>query len=180
MSSTTITALMPATTFTLDKNKNMTAGYLTEPPYPTSYDFDLEEYLMADLFEENKEQSVFDMPSLDGSSNDLPIVFNLPLSSAPSASDIKREYPRDAEDTLESTTNSMGLKRGRPRLKESSSESITDPSLESRREKNRKAAQRCRDRREARVRELEAEVERLKRERDQMMAELVRLSTVRS
>lgn len=127
-------------------------------------DFDLEEYISAEFLD---------------TSDTTPITGELDLFLA-------SLHPyRSTSDTPGTTTTTdtapdqqpTTTKRGRPRK-----DSDTDPAPyptssaeKSRRERNRLAAQRCRERRLARVEELEAEVEQLRREKEAMMAELIRL-----
>lgn len=125
-------------------------------------DFDLDQYIRTELLEPAAQPCDMPDPTDYIALAELDSFFS--KLQSPNAVDNKasvikpyrREEPR----------------RGRPRQASDTSE---NPGVFARRERNRQAAQRCRDRRLARLEELEAEIEILRQEKEMMMAELVRL-----
>lgn len=148
-------------------------------------DFDLSEYILEERID-GLQDPALDMP--DPSDLDsffaelmLPVQAPRPYSPTPLPTALRSTAPagptfRQVSQTVASSPTSSQSQpqgqRGRPRK---ASDSTENASTCTRRERNRQAAQRCRERRQARVDELEAEIELLRTEREAMLAELVRL-----
>jgi hypothetical protein len=158
----------------------------------TLTDIDLEEFIRADLLAGNPELDALDMPSPEGIiepglrnfdsliSSFFPPSFRMPIGvvrpveerigDQPNPPSQSKAIPLDSRH--QDSTFTLEVRRGRPRKEPDAQE---DPYTQHRRERNRLAARRCRVRRQAKIEELEAEIEQLRQERGVMMAELIRL-----
>lgn len=160
-------------------NNNNNKLYCAPPAATTSPldDYDLEEYIAAEFL---------DVPAADTVTGELD-RFLASLYAAPyrSCETVGPSTPFVA--SANAPEAQRPVKRGRPRkdsdpdtplptsTSTTSTTTMTNGQDQSRRERNRLAAQRCRERRLAKMEELESEIEQLKREKEAMMAELIRL-----
>jgi hypothetical protein len=143
--------------------------YLLDITNSTSANFDLEEYIKPDVLEPSDSENMPDPSCVDLSDLD---TFLSSLAPPPPPQLVCRPKANFDPSNMPSPLDLDSIKRGRPRKTRQSEE---DPSTSARRERNRQAAQRCRDKRQARLEELEAEIEQLRNEKHAMMAELIRL-----